>query len=173
MLKRSNFFRKNAGAHSGILRRLCALVCIILLCLYVSMFHFQLMLVQGDSMMPTYHSWEFVLLDKHRIEYQRGDVAAFRCDGLKSVLIKRIAAVPGDTVDIQNGIVLVNGQPEENTPETFPGDVSLPLTLSEGEYFLLGDNRAQSKDSRYQAVGIVNAKDLLGKAVPNKAPKAP
>ena len=127
------------------------------------------MLVQGDSMVPTYHSWEFVLLDKHKTEYQRGDVIAFRCEGVKSVLIKRIAAVPGDTVAIQDGVLLVNGEKESPAPETQPGDAPLPLTLGPGEYFVLGDNRAQSKDSRYKIVGTVNAEDILGRAIPNKA----
>lgn len=120
-------------------------------------------------MVPTYHSWEFVLLDKHKAEYQRDDVIAFRCEGLKSVLIKRIAAVPGDTVAIQDGVLLVNGKAEFPAPETQPSDTPLPLTLGPGEYFVLGDNRAQSKDSRYQIVGTVNAEEILGRAIPNKA----
>lgn len=163
-------FQSFVWAHSSVFRRCCALLCIILLCLYISVFHFQLMLVQGDSMAPTYHSWEFVLLDKHGSAYQRGDVVAFRCRGLQSVLIKRVAAVPGDTVDIQNGIVYVNGEPQENAPQTLPGDAALPCCLGSDEYFVLGDNRAQSKDSRYLAVGTVQQEDILGKAIPNKAP---
>ena len=48
-------FQSFVWAHSSVFRRCCALLCIILLCLYISVFHFQLMLVQGDSMAPTYH----------------------------------------------------------------------------------------------------------------------
>ncbi len=170
MPSRSNQSKKQ-GAHSSIFRRCCALLAIMLLCLYISAFHFQLMLVQGASMEPTYHSWEFVLLDKHPQSFERGDVIAFRCAELQSVLIKRVAAVPGDTVDIQNGVFLVNGTPEPGAPETLPQGMPLPITLGEGEYFVLGDNRAKSKDSRYTAVGIVKKEDILGRVWPNKSMK--
>lgn len=122
-------------------------------------------------MEPTYHSWEFVLLDKHPQSFERGDVIAFRCVLLKSVLIKRVAAVPGDTVDIQNGVFLVNGTPEPGAPETLSQGMPMPITLGEGEYFVLGDNRAKSKDSRYTAVGIVKKGDILGRVWPNKSMK--
>lgn len=170
MPSRSNQSKKQ-GARSSIFRRCCALLAIMLLCLYISAFHFQLMLVQGASMEPTYHSWEFVLLDKHPQSFERGDVIAFRCAELQSVLIKRVAAVPGDTVDIQNGVFLVNGTPESGAPETLPQGMPLPITLGVGEYFVLGDNRAKSKDSRYILVREVKKEDILGRVWPNKSMK--
>lgn len=63
---------------------------------YVSKYHYQLMLIQGDSMTPTYHNLQLVVLDKHDREYAVGDVIAFRCDGLDCVLVKRIAEITSD-----------------------------------------------------------------------------
>lgn len=138
--------------------------------LYLSTYWYQVALIQGDSMLPTYHNWQFVLLDKHTEEYAYGDVVAFRCDGVKGVLIKRIAAVPGDTVQILEGVLYRNGVPVEegrlNGHLEFEGIAKQLIILSAGEYFLLGDNYEVSRDSRYQEIGCIPEEDFIGKVVP-------
>ncbi|MGN0435978.1 MAG: signal peptidase I, partial [Wujia sp.] len=62
----------------------------------VSRYFYQFMLIQGDSMKPTYHNLSLVIIDKHNRDFDRGDVIAFRCDGVSGVLVKRIVGVPGD-----------------------------------------------------------------------------
>lgn len=123
-------------------------------------------------MEPSYHSWQFVLLDKHTKRYGCGDVVAFQCDGLKAVLIKRVVAVPGDTVQIVDGVLYRNGAPAEerlvNGSLDYAGIAEKPMTLGENEYFLLGDNYEESKDSRYEKVGCVLEKDILGKVIPQR-----
>ncbi len=121
-------------------------------------------------MEPSYHNWQLVLLDKHTGHYGCGDVVAFRCEELGAVLVKRVVAVPGDTVQIVDGILYKNGMPAEEILAkgylTYAGIAEQKVTLVEGEYFLLGDNYEESKDSRYEAVGCVQEKDILGKVVP-------
>ena len=100
-------------------------------------------------MSPAYHHMQLVVLNKHDRSFQRGDVAAFFCEGLSSVLVKRIAAVPGDRVIICNETLYVNEYVSEiyNDPGTFAyaGILEEEIVLQPGEYLLLGDNTAESK----------------------------
>ena len=86
-----------------------ALVAIVILLAFLcSRYWFQLMLIQGESMAPTYHNLQLVVLDKRGKAYESGEVIAFRCDGLNAVLVKRVAAGPGDKVQIDDGTLLIN-----------------------------------------------------------------
>lgn len=67
---------------------------IIIFTYYVSSNWYQLLLIHGDSMNPTYHNMQFVMIDKYSGGYTYGDVIAFQCDNLDSVLVKRIVACP-------------------------------------------------------------------------------
>ena len=134
-----------------------------------SRYWFQLMLIQGDSMLPTYHHLQLVLLDKRGDEYEQGDVIAFRCDGLSSVLVKRIVAGPGDETIIREGTLYVNGSISESFSEegmfAYAGLLSQPVVLTDRQYLVIGDNVSESKDSRFQEVGIVDEKDVIGRII--------
>lgn len=130
--------------------------------------------VKGASMDPTFHDGEYILTDK--IDYrfhspQRGDVVVFKAPRNPDYdYIKRIIAVPGDIVSIKNGFVYVNNQKlDENyiTSDTMilPGQYlqdSQEIRMGVDEYFVLGDNRSHSSDSR--AWGTVPKKDIIGRA---------
>ena len=133
-----------------------------------SRYFYQLMLIQGDSMSPTYHHLQMVVLDKRDRAFAAGDVVAFECRGLSATLVKRVAAVPGDTVVIDDGVLMVNGAPSPVYGESefaFAGLMESPVALGEDEYVVIGDNIAQSKDSRYAEVGVVRADDIVGKLI--------
>ena len=134
-----------------------------------SRFLFQLLLIQGESMAPSYHNLQLVVLDKRRQTYAEGDVIAFHCEGFSAVLVKRIAGCPGDAVVIDGGTLLVNGQLSHtyNQEGMFEnaGLLADPIKLDEDEYIVIGDNVAESKDSRYSEVGIVRAETILGRVV--------
>lgn len=134
---------------------------------YVSLNWYQLMLIQGNSMEPAYHHFQVAMLNKHNKSYERGDVIAFFCETLNCVLVKRIAACPGDTLVIKNGTLYVNGVISEVYPQygyfSYAGLLSDEITLSANSYLVLGDNASESKDSRYPEVGIIAAKDILGR----------
>lgn len=134
----------------------------------------QFALIQGDSMAPAYRSWEPALILRCVREYSRGDVVAFHCEGLHCDLVKRIAALPGDTVEIRENQLYVNGKISPWVTKTVrdPGTVQGRLVLQDGEYFVLGDNLDRSRDSRFPEVGIVTEEQILGKLWIQKAPTA-
>lgn len=139
---------------------------IITVTFYLSKYWIQFTLIQGDSMLPTYHNWQFVLVNKHITDLEYGDVIVFNNKHLKATLVKRIIALPGDTVQIKNGILFVNNQPSTLTFGTaklsYSGIASSPLYLLDQEYFVLGDNYEQSKDSRHPEIGCVKKDSIVG-----------
>lgn len=155
---------------SCIREHLAALLIVLLipiLAYWVSANYFQLLLIQGDSMLPSYRNMELVLLDKHNRSYTYGDVIAFECDGVSGVLVKRIAACPTDEVSIVDGTLYVNGAISDVYPQTHAFDdtgiLERPIRLSETEYFVIGDNINNSKDSRSSEIGPVGEHSILGK----------
>ena len=120
-------------------------------------------------MLPTYHNWQLVLIDKHTTSFDYGDVIVFTNDNLKATLVKRIVALPGDMVQIIDGIVYVNEQPcpfiPKDTRLSYSGIASSALHLSNDEYFVLGDNYEVSKDSRYAEIGCIRLANILGKII--------
>ena len=120
---------------------------------YISSNWIQLALIQGDSMLPSYHNMQLVLIDKHSNDFTYNDVVIFTNDTLNATLVKRIIAIPNDTIQIVDGIVYVNNIPSPLLPKDHPlsysGIASSPLHLSEDEYFVLGDNYEESTDSRF------------------------
>lgn len=123
--------------------------------------------VNGNSMYPTLHDKDVVVYFRRCKEYKAGDIVAIdRPNGEEYV--KRIVAVAGDSVNIQDGKVYVNGT-EENfdgpigMTEEKSGKITYPLTVGDKEVFVLGDNREISKDSR--EIGTVKLSDIKGKIV--------
>lgn len=137
---------------------------IFVLCMIISRFFCQLTLIEGRSMEPSYHSGQFVLVNRTKQEYHTGDIILFRCKSLNATLVKRIAAGPGDTVLITQGQLFVNGTPAPGYTEIdYPGIAAEELTLDSESFFVLGDNITESKDSRYEEIGIVNIMEIIGK----------
>lgn len=105
-------------------------------------------------------------------EPARGDIVIFESSmldakGNEKLLIKRVIGLPGDVMTISEGRVYVNGEEyeEDYTKDgTTPGDI-VDLRVPEDQYFVMGDNRLVSIDSRYDEVGFVKGSDIRGKAV--------
>ncbi len=124
--------------------------------------------VSGLSMEPRIDSDEDVLINA--LAYRlgapgRGDVVAFRHErSAPSVYLKRLVGLPGDRLEIKRGVVIVNGSILSEPYVRFADQRSTPpLVVPPGSYFVLGDNRANSDDSR--SWGFVPAADLIGRAV--------
>lgn len=113
---------------------------------------FGLAKVEGCSMYPQYHEGDLVVFSRVSGSPERGDVILVKVpDG--QTLIKRVIGLPGEEVyiDGRTGTVLINGKEleEEYGPTEPEGYLAYPVVLGEGEYFVLGDNRGNSMDSRY------------------------
>jgi signal peptidase I len=135
--------------------------------------------VEGPSMQPTLATGQFLWVNKaayfqvdHHFVFggpQRGDIAVLVPPGDQEDvdLIKRVIGLPGDTLLIKQGQVWINGQPLDepyirfHAAYSFPAD-GQPLTIPEGQYFVLGDNRANSRDSHLG--WLVPADNLVGRA---------
>lgn len=129
--------------------------------------------ISGESMMPNYPNAEYLLTEKvsyYRGDPQRGDVVVFKPPVSEDEYIKRVIGLPGETVSIKNCRIYINGQ--LLTENYIAGDVCtngstyLPeggqITVPEGEYFVVGDNRLHSYDSR--SWGPINKKVITGRA---------
>ncbi len=129
--------------------------------------------VSGSSMEPTLHHGDQLILDKlsyHFSEPERFDIIVFPFQyEEKTYYVKRIIGLPGETVQIDlSGNIYINGEILEEDyglePINFPGLAQEPITLGEDEYFVLGDNRNNSSDSRDPSVGNIKRDDIMGKA---------
>ncbi len=124
--------------------------------------------VTGISMQPRIDSDEFVLINAlaYRLgSPQRGDIVAFRHErSAPSVYLKRVIGLPGDRVAITGGVVSVNGAVLDEPYVQFRDERSFaPVVVPPGDYYVLGDNRANSDDSRFW--GFVPAADVIGRVM--------
>ncbi|MEJ8743610.1 signal peptidase I [Mediterraneibacter sp. HCN-7094] len=126
----------------------------------------------GDSMSPVLKNGDVVLIN--RIVYdarkpKRGEIIAFRPNGNENAhyCIKRVVGLPGETVQIKDGKIYIDGKVQKKNIYTsdldFAGIAEKKLTLGETEYFVLGDNSAGSDDSRLADIGNVKREDIGGK----------
>lgn len=128
--------------------------------------------VIGSSMEPTLYNSQEILLDQ--IQYQfmapkRGDVIVFHPNGNKNthLYVKRVVALPGETVQIKQGRLFINGiqYAKDYSGELMePGIADETITLDIDEFFVLGDNRSESEDSRSADIGNVKREMIEGKA---------
>jgi signal peptidase I len=124
--------------------------------------------VEGMSMEPNFHDGQFLLVNKlaYRLgEAQRGDVVVFRypLDPSRD-FIKRVIGLPGETVEIRNGQVMINSQPISDLATVNSATYNLaPTTLGPDELFVLGDNRPNSSDSH--SWGTLPQDHVIGKVV--------
>lgn len=124
--------------------------------------------VNGQSMQPLLNSGDVILMNRLVYEFgkpKRMDVVVFERDD-KKTNVKRVIGVPGDVVQIKNSEIYVNGEKldEDSGTVALAGLAENPVELGDKEYFLLGDNRDSSEDSRFANVGNVKEDQILGKA---------
>jgi signal peptidase I len=128
--------------------------------------------VIGHSMMPTLSDGDNLIVDKISYRFhdpERFDIIVFPYQYEENThYIKRIIGLPGETVQIIDSKIYINGEVLEEDygaePIADPGLAAEPITLGEDEYFVLGDNRNHSTDSRFADVGTIKRSDITGRA---------
>ncbi|MFP4697514.1 MAG: signal peptidase I [Eubacteriales bacterium] len=148
-------------------------IIIVLLVVYiVTTFIGQRTSVIGSSMEPTLHNGDQIIINKISYRFsepKRFDIVVFPYkQNQKQFYIKRIIGLPGETVKIQDGHIYIDGELlEENyglDEIKQSGRADEEIIVEEDEYFVLGDNRNNSSDSRFVDVGNIAKKDIQGKA---------
>lgn len=143
------------------------LVVVAAVAIICSTFFFSVLQIQGSSMEPTLNEGELVVASKSK-HFQRNNIIAFYYNN--KVLLKRVIGFPGEWINIdQNGVVYIDGQALEEpyVQEKALGqcDITLPCQIPDERWFVLGDHRATSVDSRSKAIGNVAEEQLVGKVV--------
>lgn len=130
---------------------------------------FTVMTIAGSGMNPALEDGDKVLINKLETSFEVGDIIAFRSEvygeeGEGSVLVRRVAGSEGDTVEIRDNIFYLNNKPyDEYMKEAVHMENVEKVSLEDGEYFVLGDNRRSSMDSRNEAIGVLETEDCIGK----------
>ena len=128
--------------------------------------------VSDSSMNPTLENAQTVCIDRLRYKIfkpKKGDIIAFAPQGSERsvVQVKRVVGTPGDKIQIKKGKLYINGevQKDEFSAEDIKnaGICETELTVEDDHYFVLGDDRNNSEDSRYDTVGNVSSADIIGK----------
>ena len=140
------------------LKEIIPYIIIVVVVLFIRTFIITPVQVDGDSMYPTLNNNQILILKKYDKSYERFDIIVF--DYNDSKLVKRIIGLPGETISYQDNVLYINGQ--EFSDVELP-DITTNFshdTIPEGHYFVMGDNRDESLDSR--RIGVISKEDILG-----------
>ena len=169
--------RRRREKEHGIFRELLGWIVYILIIIGLSYLIItyvgQRTMVSGQSMEPTLSNGDNLIVDKISYRFQdpsRYDIIVFPYRYEENTYyIKRIIGLPGETVQVIDGYVYINGEQLTSDiygmePMESAGEAGQPITLGADEYFVLGDNRNHSSDSRDPSVGVLHRGELIGKA---------
>ena len=151
------------------------LVYLLAVLMIIFLMFFRVVVVEGTSMNQTLLDGDYLLLLNSTFygEPEQGDIVVISKDSYDHgvPIVKRVIATEGQIVDIdfETGIVYVDGvalvEPYLNTPTNVQGGVQFPLEVEDSCVFVMGDNRNRSKDSRYYEIGMIDTREILGKAI--------
>ena len=157
----------------GIVKWIFEIAVTIVFAILVAISGFQSVTLQESAMEPTYSVGEKFFVNRAIYKFgspKRGDVIVFKTSVSDDAAlhIRRVIGLPGETVLIKDGQVYINGKVyDENgayADITNAGLAESSITLESGEYFVLGDNRNNSTDSRFAEVGVIHRDDIVGRA---------
>lgn len=154
----------------GFLRRNGRLIALVAafgaLCLLARLFVFHIVRIEGASMVDTLRSGDIALVTRFDYRFggapERGDVVECSFPGRSGVYIKRVIGLPGERVEISGGRTYIDGVALSEPYATGPAE-DYSARLGPDEYLVLGDNRAESYDSRAEDMGFLHRENLLGR----------
>ena len=147
-----------------LLKELLPYIIIIIVVIIIRTFIFTPVVVNGPSMMNTLHNGDVMILDKIGMKLggiKRFDIVVIQTG--KTKIIKRVIGIPEDKVVIKDNYVFVNDIKYDDFITTFAGILDKEIILGDDEYIVLGDNRKESIDSRYEEIGIIKKDEIIGK----------
>ncbi len=163
------------SAKKTVLTYLHDLVYLLAVVLVLFLVFFRVVVVSGPSMNNTLKDGDYLLLLNGVFfnNFKQDEIIVASKDSFRDgePIVKRIIATEGQTVDIdfENGIVYVDGvaleEPYISTPTCLEEGVQFPLVVETGHVFVMGDNRMNSKDSRSEEIGLIDCREIIGKAV--------
>ena len=167
--------KEEESLQKSILTYLHDLVYMLSAIMLVFLLLFRMVIVSGDSMYSTLHDgdWLILLSNVFYQEPEYGDIIVASKESFNDgeAIVKRVIATEGQIVDIDfgAGIVYVDGvaldEPYTYTPTNVQEGLTFPLLVRDNCVFAMGDNRNESKDSRHPAIGLIDTREILGKAV--------
>lgn len=167
-----NKFKKKKSIGEEALEWLESIAVSIFIVILVFTFVFRIVVVDGESMLPTLEDGQRLIISHLFYTPKQGDIVVVNSQGLNKTIIKRVIATEGQTIDIDfeshtvtvDGKILDEPYINEDTMRNDGGN-NYPMVIPEGQIFLMGDNRNRSTDSRNSMVGCVSTDDVLGKAI--------
>ena len=157
--KKSSFFRE------WVIPILAAIGIAIL----INKFVFYNVYIPSESMVPTLNVGDKLMVTRiyNTDNIKRGDVVVFYSDELQETVIKRVIGIPGDHIEIDNGVVTINGEviQEDYVKNNEYNKTNLVFDVPDDKFFFLGDNRIRSNDARRWINPYIDDSDIKGKAV--------
>ena len=153
--------------HREILSWTLTILVAVVLALSLRTFVFEIVRVDGSSMEPTLHSDQYVFVEKitrYTQGIKHGDIIITRYPNMGDLYVKRVIALSGDTIEVKNGKVYLNGKPQNEDYIAAPIDYDMDkITIPDGYVFVMGDNRNDSLDSHI--LGPIKSDNLVGHAL--------
>ena len=156
----------------GFMRWVFEIVVTLVLAAMIGIMLFQTVTMQESSMEPTIAVGDRFFINRVVYKFsspKRGDLIVFRTNTSDDAAlhIRRVIGLPGETIQISGGRILIDGEAYKEGKDfpmiSNPGLASSSITLESGEYFVLGDNRNNSEDSRYADIGMIKKRYIAGK----------